>query len=60
MSQESWNIWHPIKKKHQLSIYEPESEKFRFSSGYKISKSNVNFCSPTERKNFENWLKKQK
>jgi len=60
MSQESWNIWHPIKKEHQLSIYEFESGKFRFSNGYKISKSNANFCSPTERKNFENWLKKQK
>lgn len=57
--KESWNIWHPFRKEHQLALYDLNKERFIFSSGTTIHLNNANFCSPAERKDFEKWLKQQ-
>lgn len=54
--KESWNIWHPIRKIHQLALFNSKIDKFVFADDYKISRINAIFCSPTERKNFESFF----
>lgn len=55
--KESWNIWHPIKKIHQLAIYNDKIDSFVFADDKKLNRQHVLFCSPTERQHFENWFK---
>lgn len=55
---ESWNIWNPIRKVHQLAIYDFTKDVFRFADSREIPRNNVLFSSPKERIKFENWKKK--